>query len=91
MRNNMDEINRKLDKLDSRLDKIDTTLVQQSESLKHHIYRTDLLESKTDKIVSELEPIERCVHAVDGGMKLMGLLSLVAAILSFIFKLTGIL
>ena len=43
-----DEINDKLDKLDARLDEMDKTLVSQHESLKHHMYRTEIAEKRLE-------------------------------------------
>lgn len=77
----------KLEKMDSRLDSIDKTLVKQEVNLDNHIKRTDLLEKHTDKLFRELEPIKKHVNHVEGGMKLLGLLSLVIGVVAGIIAL----
>lgn len=85
-----DDILKKVDKLDSRLDDIDKTLVKQHESLKHHIYRTDLAEKRLEHIESAMEPIRAHVHRMDGALKFLGVLSLLLGIVFGIFKLFGV-
>jgi phage shock protein A len=68
----------KVDSLDEHLDGISKTLVKQEEQLAYHIYRTNLLEKK-------LEPVEDHVKQVNGGVKLIGLIGLIAGIVAAIF------
>lgn len=87
-----------IEKLDSRLDKIDKTLIAQHESLKHHIYRTDLAEDRIDKfeketkqelrdIHKELNPIKAHVNRIDGAFKLIGIIATVVGIAATIYNL----
>ena len=75
-------IDAKVDKLDERLDDVDKTLIRQHASLEEHIRRTDLLEKK-------LEPVEDHVKQVQGGVKLIGFLSLGLGVVVTIMKLLG--
>jgi hypothetical protein len=64
----------KLDRIDSRIDNIDITLARQSEILDIHVKRTNLLEEA-------LKPIENHVAMVNGALKLIGILAMIAAII----------
>lgn len=63
-----------LDKIHERLTSIDKTLVRQEGHLAEHIRRTALLED-------EIKPIKKHVGHVEGAIKLIGLLSIIAGLL----------
>ena len=67
-----DKIDSKLDKIGDRLGSIDSTLAAQHESLKEHMRRTSLLEE-------DVKPIKNHVAMIQGALKLIGLLCVVAA------------
>jgi endonuclease III len=71
----------RLDKLFDRISDINATLAAQHETLKEHIRRTELLEER-------LEPIEKQVTLVTGGMKalrgIVALVTILAAVLEII-------
>ena len=71
---------KKLDQLDSRLDSIDVTLARQEENLKEHMRRTDLLEN-------EMRPIQKHVAQWEGGLKILGFVSIAISILLGILKI----
>jgi endonuclease III len=58
-----ERINHKLDKLFQKVSTIDVTLASQHESLKEHIRRTEILETK-------VEPMEKTMHMMSGALKL---------------------
>jgi tetrahydromethanopterin S-methyltransferase subunit B len=60
----LDKIVEKIDKLDSRMDDMAITLVRNTESLEHHIARTNLLE---DYVKTEITPIKKHVDMVKHG------------------------
>lgn len=64
----------KLGRIETRLNSIDTTLASQHEILKEHIRRTELLEA-------DVKPIQRHVSMVEGAIKFIGLLALLAGII----------
>ena len=68
------------DKIFERLNSIDNTLAAQHESLKDHMRRTAMLEEN-------MKPIQRHVSMVDGAIKLIGVLSLLAVVVESIFHL----
>jgi len=87
----------RLEKLDDRLDSIDKILVAQNETLKHHVYRSDLQEDRLDKheiytentikdVQKQIEPIKQHVNRVDGALKLLGLLSTIIGVTAAIYK-----
>lgn len=73
MEKKLDKIENKIDKIQDNISSINSTLAAQHESLKVHIKRTDLLEQ-------QIEPIKKHVAMVHGGLKLLGLISVLAAI-----------
>lgn len=64
-------IEEKIDKLGTRIGNIDVTLAAQHVSLKEHMRRTSNLEAR-------VEPLERRRFMVDGVLKLLGILAVVA-------------
>lgn len=60
----LDKIVEKIDKLDGRLDDMSITLVRNTESLEHHIARTNLLE---EYVKTEITPIKKHVDMVKHG------------------------
>lgn len=70
----------KVDSLDNHLDNINQTLVKQEEQLAYHIHRTNLLEKK-------IEPIDAHVKQVNGGLKLLGIISVVVGIVAAVLGL----
>jgi hypothetical protein len=71
----------KLDKMDDRLNHIDITLVKQEENLKEHMRRTLIAEESIEVIRTELKPVKKHIHMIEGGLKLLALVSLCATIL----------
>lgn len=63
----LERIENKVDDLADHLSKIDVTLSAQHESLKHHIKRSDLLES-------EVKPLKRKIYMAEGALKVIGVL-----------------
>jgi hypothetical protein len=59
----------KLDKVYDKLQAIDVTLAAQHETLKDHIRRTEILETK-------LEPVEKHVAMVNGAVKFIMLIGI---------------
>lgn len=74
----LERIEMKIDDTNDHLAKIDITLGAQHISLKEHIRRTTLLES-------ELRPIKKHVDMVNGALKLLAILALIAGIIQ-VFK-----
>lgn len=69
-----DRVEKKLDKIAEDITEIKVTLAGQHVSLVEHVRRTNLLEKK-------IEPIQKHVDYIQGGIKLILLLGGVAAII----------
>jgi len=72
----------KIDKIVESIGEINVTLAKQEVSLSEHIKRTNLLEQK-------LEPVEKHVAMVNGALKFIGTLALIAGIIEAALKLVG--
>lgn len=87
------------EQMDSRLDNIekvmitqDLTLKQQEINLKEHMKRSDNLEALySDLQQKQIDPLKKHVNQVEGGLKLLGLISLLLGIASGLAKIFGIL
>lgn len=77
----------KLDALDSRLDSVDSRLTVYNEQLKIHIYRTELLEENLDGLKEEFKPVQKHVLAINGVLKFLGVLSLLAGLVATILSI----
>lgn len=64
--------------IDTHLKSIDGTLIRQEESLKHHIYRTDLAEEAIKALQGDLAPIKKTVVALEGVLKFLGAIAILA-------------
>lgn len=67
-----------LNNIDLHLKSIDNTLIRQEESLKHHIYRTDLAEEAIKALQGDLAPIKKHVLALEGVLKFLGAIAILA-------------
>lgn len=76
----------KLDAIAQDISDIKITLVKQEENIAHHIYRTDLAEKNIEALRTDLKPVETHVKHVEGGLKVLGILSVVATIAAGVVK-----
>lgn len=70
-------IERKLDSITEKVGAVQITLAAQHEVLAEHVRRTNILEAK-------IEPIQKHVSRVEGALKLIGILGVIATILESI-------
>lgn len=75
-------VEEKLDKVADDISQINITLAKQEVSLAEHIRRTNVLEQK-------LEPVEKHVAMVNGGLKIVGIVALLVGIIEGIVKIIG--
>jgi flagellin-like hook-associated protein FlgL len=80
----LDRVLNKIDSVDEKIGSIDKTLVAQHRSLEHHIERTALAEENIKLIRSELKPVYKHIHMVEGALKLLGLISAVLGVLKLL-------
>ena len=64
----------KIDKILEHIHSMDITLARNTDSLELHVKRTNILES-------QVKEVQRHTHLVEGGFKLLGLLSLILGII----------
>jgi hypothetical protein len=82
MEKKFERMESKIDKIDERLDSIDKTLAVNTESLKEHMRRTEMLENT-------VIPIKTHVNQLQGGIKLLGIISLILGIVLSLYNLFG--
>ena len=74
-----DRILDKLDRLQENMNDMDKTLVRNTDSLEHHIKRTDLLEES-------IKPLKKHVLMAEAVLKVMGLTAAISSFVAVIFK-----
>lgn len=82
----MKSVEDKLDKISERLDDIVKVQIEQAADLKHHIYRTDLAEARMDSIEEDLKPIKKHVDMLNGALKAVGGLAVLASIVKAVIE-----
>ena len=73
-------IEKKIDQIQESIKNIEVTLAVNTASLQTHIKRTDLLEEK-------LEPVEKHVERINGILKFIGFIGIVAGIVKVVFEI----
>lgn len=91
MEKKLDKIEQKLDKISEELAEINITLVEQNKDLKYHIHRTNLLEDHVKILENKLNPIDKHISMVEGGLKLVGILATLTTLAMGIVKLLNFL
>lgn len=76
----MDDLKNDIKEIQKSINSIDITLAKQNASLEEHIRRTEILESK-------ITPVEVHVHMVNGVLKFIGVLALIAGFAASIVKI----
>lgn len=66
------EVHEKLDKIQSDISEIKVTLAVNTEQLKEHMRRSDLLEARVEQVNDELKPVQEHVAMLKGMAKLLG-------------------
>jgi tetrahydromethanopterin S-methyltransferase subunit G len=80
MSQDLKDINSKLDKIVSDIGDIKVTNAVQTEQLKEHMKRSDMLEQRVEQVDSELRPIKEHIIVLRGIMKIVGGVAVVATI-----------
>lgn len=83
----LDKMLDKQEKISEEIHDIKVVLVEQHESLKYHIKRTDLLEESVEKLREEMKPVQSHVYRLQGVLKFFGVLSLVVSIVVGVIKI----
>lgn len=69
------------------INKVNITLVRHEETLKQHIYRTELAERRLDCIEDQIEPIKGKMSQIDGILKLIGGIAIILSIVAAFFQI----
>lgn len=80
MEDKLDRIVDKLASVDSTLSAQQVTLNGQHKSLEEHMHRTELLEQS-------IKPLQSHVSAVEGALRLLGIIGIVVGIFGSIYKI----
>lgn len=87
MDHRLQNIEGRLEKIESKQDQILDEIVsnkiineRNTASLEQHILRTNLLQEELEIIRAEMKPIEKHITLVTAGLKLLGLISLIASL-----------
>jgi hypothetical protein len=80
----MDE--NKLDKVVEKIDEIRDDIADIKIDLARHILRTDLAEENIKILRNELKPVERHVEHMSGGLKLLSVLIVIAAVVKLFIE-----
>lgn len=79
----------KVDRLDQHLGSIDKTLIEQHESLKYHIKRTDLLETAVAPLVTERNERKGSKKLFLSILAIIGTMESIVIVLDFIRHIHG--
>jgi hypothetical protein len=85
--NLLDLLFKKLDRVDERLDKVDKNLAVYNEQLKLHIEGVVQNRKAIQKLDESMKPLNKHVHMVEGGLKLIGIISLLSGIALAFFRI----
>lgn len=87
---NVNKILDKVEEIDKRLYSIDMTLIKQHASWEVHMARTTTNEKLIEILVAEMAPVKKHVNHIEGGFKLLGLMSLLTGITGGLLKVFGV-
>lgn len=82
-----EKVHAKLDKIIDKVSKLEITAVQHEETLKHHVYRTDLAEENIEMLRLDVAPLTRFKDNFIGAAKWTTLLLTIAGIVLGALKL----
>lgn len=78
---------KKLDKIADDMADIKIDIAEIRKDINYHIMRTDIAESRIEMLRNELRPVEVHVERMNGALKLLGVLSLIAGLIAAVAKI----
>jgi hypothetical protein len=78
-----------LDKISEDISQLKVTTAKQEENIKEHMRRTELAEENLQMIRQEIEPLKQHVVAINGVLKVIGIISLVIGSAAGFFQITN--
>ncbi len=83
-------MNEILAKIQENVAEIRTSQAVMQRDLAHHIRRTDIAEEAIQFVRDDMKPIKRHVAMLEGSLKFVGILTMVATLLTAVLKLLGV-
>lgn len=83
----LEKLYNKQEKMSDDMSDIKVILGKQEENIAHHIKRTDLLEESISLLKDELTPVKQHVHRVEGALKLLGTIGVLATVGKFLYEI----
>jgi len=80
-----------LDKISEDISELKITSAKQEENIKEHIRRTELAEENLTMLRQEIEPLKQHVVAINGVLKVIGIISVIIGSAAGFFQITNIL
>lgn len=91
IKNLYEKIDKNHESVDKRLDSIEKVIIVQEQNLQTHMKRSDMLETMYIELKeNEIKPLTKHVNQVEGGLKLLGVISLLLGIVAGIIKIFGL-
>ena len=83
----MDTIKESIEEIKKDIGEIKTSQKVMERDIAHHIKRTDIAEENLKLLRGDLRPVEDHVAMMNGALKFLGIVSVLVAIVSGIFKI----
>jgi len=77
-----------LDKISEDISELKITSAKQEENIKEHIRRTELAEENLTMLRQEIEPLKQHVVAINGVLKVIGIISVIIGSAAGFFQIT---
>lgn len=78
-----------LDKISEDISDLKVTSAKQEENIKEHIRRTELAEENIQMIRSEIQPLKEHVIAINGVLKIIGIISVIIGSAAGFFEIAS--
>jgi len=85
---NNERIYEVLDKISEDISELKVTSAKQEENIKEHIRRTELAEENLNMLRQEIEPLKQHVVAINGVLKVIGIISVIVGSAAGFFQIT---
>ena len=79
-----------LDKIGEDVSELKITSAKQEENIKEHMRRTELAEENLKMLRTEIEPLKQHVIAINGVLKIIGVISVVTGSAAGFFQITNV-
>lgn len=84
----LERIYQALERIESDITDLKITSAKQEENIKEHIRRTELAEENLSVLRQEIEPLKQHVIAINGVLKVIGIISVIVGSAAGFFQIT---